>query len=63
MLIRRYTPEDEKFLRELVFPEEERRLFTSAPWRGEFRWFRASNVVPLEYFRRDRCGKDQPAAA
>jgi hypothetical protein len=26
--------EDEEFLRQFVFPEEERRLLTSAPWGG-----------------------------
>ena len=34
-------------LRDWTFPEEERHLYTSAPWRGEYRWFRSSNVVPL----------------
>jgi hypothetical protein len=62
MLIRRYTVDDEKFFREVVFPEEDRYLFTTAPWRGEFRWFRAPNVVPLEYFRRQE-REDQPVAA
>ena len=64
MLIKRYTQEDEKFLREVVFPEEDRHLFTSARWRGEFRWFRSANVVPLEYWRREwKRGDDQPVAA
>jgi hypothetical protein len=63
VLIKRYTPEDEKFLREVVFPEEDRHLFTSAPWRGEFRWFRSTNVVPLEYWRERKRGDDQPVAA
>jgi hypothetical protein len=26
-------------LREWTFPEEDRALFTTAPWRGEYRWF------------------------
>ena len=64
VLIKRYTSEDESFLRRVVFPEEDRRLFTSAPWRGEFRWFRSNNVVPLEYwFRVKRDKEGRPAAA
>jgi hypothetical protein len=48
------TEEEETFLRTLVFPEEDRRLFTTAPWRGEYRWFRSPNVVPLERWRSRR---------
>jgi hypothetical protein len=33
--------DDEAFLRRLIFPEEDRHLFTTAPWRGGYRWFRA----------------------
>ena len=47
-----YGEGDEAFFRAIVVPEEDRRLFTSAPWRGEFRWFRSPNVVPLEKYRR-----------
>jgi hypothetical protein len=43
--------DDEEFLRWLVFPHEERRHLTSAPWRGEYRWFRSANVVALERYR------------
>ena len=43
--------DDEAFLRALVVPEEDRRQFTAAPWRGEFRWFRSPNVVPIERWR------------
>jgi hypothetical protein len=63
VLIRRYTPRDEAFLRQVVFPEEDRHLFTSAHWRGEFRWFRSLNVTPIEYWRRAREQEDRPAAA
>ena len=45
---------DETFLRQLVLPEEDRRRFTSAPWRGGFRWFRSSNVIPIEHWRQLR---------
>ena len=46
--------EEETFLRRFVVPEEDRYLFTSAPWSGGFRWFRSPNVVPLECERRRR---------
>jgi hypothetical protein len=46
--------EDDAFLRRFVVPEEDRHLFTSAPWNGGFRWFRSSNVVPLERERQRR---------
>jgi hypothetical protein len=39
-------------LRDWTFPEEDRHLYTSATWRGEYRWFRSSNVVPLEQWRK-----------
>jgi hypothetical protein len=39
-------------LRQCTFPEEERALFTTTPWKpGEFRWFRSPNVVPIEQWR------------
>jgi hypothetical protein len=31
--------------------EEDRRLFTTAPWKGEYRWFRSPNVICLEKYR------------
>jgi hypothetical protein len=43
--------EDEAFLRRIIFPEEDRHLFTATPWRGEYRWFRSPNVVPIEKYR------------
>jgi hypothetical protein len=44
--------EDEAFLHRIIFPEEDRRLFTSTPWRGGYRWFRSPNVIPIEQARR-----------
>jgi hypothetical protein len=64
VILRRYNLEDEAFLRQVVFPEEDRHRFTAAPWRGEFRWFRSPNVVPIEHYR--RVGKEregEPVAA
>lgn len=43
--------EDKTFLRTLIFPEEDRHLFTTTPWQGGYRWFRSSNIVPLEQWR------------
>jgi hypothetical protein len=44
--------EDEAFLRQIIFPEEDRHLFTTASWRGGFRWFRSPNIIPIEQWRR-----------
>jgi len=52
MILKRYTPQDEYFFRQVVFAEEDRHLFTTAPWHGGFRWFRSANVVPIEHWRR-----------
>jgi len=46
-----YTADEESFFQHLTAPEEDRHLFTSAPWDGGFRWFRSSNVVCLEKYR------------
>jgi hypothetical protein len=43
--------EEQAWLRQFVIPEEDRPGFTSIPWRGEYRWFRADNVVCLEKAR------------
>ena len=58
MILKRYNPQDESFLRSVVFPEEDRRLFTTAPWRGEYRWYRSPNIIPLEHWRRPAIGED-----
>jgi hypothetical protein len=41
-------------LQDLIFPEEDRALYTTEPWAGGFRWFRSPNVVCLEQYRRQR---------
>jgi hypothetical protein len=43
--------DDDAFLRTFVFPEEDRPLLTTTRWRGEYRWFRSPNVIPLERHR------------
>lgn len=50
-MVKRYSAEDERFFREMMFPEEERPQFTSAKWDGGFRWFAAGNIVCLEHYR------------
>ena len=52
ILKRRYNLQDEAFFRQVVFPEEDRHLFTTTPWHGEFRWFRSANVIPIEHWLR-----------
>jgi hypothetical protein len=51
-LVRTHTPKDEAFWRRLTLPQEDRALFTSAEWKGGYRWFRATNIVPIEHYRR-----------
>jgi hypothetical protein len=61
MILRRYSSQDESFLRSLVFAEEDRYRFTTAPWRGEYRWFRSPNVVPIEHWQRPMSNEEMPA--
>jgi hypothetical protein len=51
-LERKYTEADETFMRAITPPEEDRHLFTSAPWDGGYRWFRSGNVICLEQYNR-----------
>jgi hypothetical protein len=46
------TQPDDDWLRNWTVPEEDRSKYTSEPWRGEARWFRAPNVVCLDLWRR-----------
>jgi hypothetical protein len=62
-LLRKYTADAEAFLRELTPCEEDRHLFTSAPWRGEYRWFRSPNVIPFEQYGRPTGAVDGSQAA
>ena len=43
--------DDEEFMRNLVWAEEDRHKFTSVKWDGGFRWFKAPNVVCIEKYR------------
>jgi hypothetical protein len=44
------------FLRWVGIAEEDRHRFTATPWKGEFRFFRSPNVIPIEVAR---CLRDQ----
>lgn len=44
--------DEDRFWQQLVFCEEDRRLHTSAPWQGGYRWFRSPNVIPIERYRK-----------
>jgi hypothetical protein len=48
----RRETDDEAFLRQWTIPEEDRSKYTTQPWAGEYRWFRAPNVVCIEQYRR-----------
>ena len=53
-LVHKREDGNEDFLRSVTFPEEDRHLFTTTPWRGGFRWFRSANILPLERWRSQR---------
>jgi hypothetical protein len=42
---------DEAFWQSIVFPEEDRRLLTTSTLSGAYRWFKSTNVVPIEKYR------------
>jgi hypothetical protein len=63
MITKRYSAQDESFLRGVVFPEEDRHLFTTTPWHGGFRWFRSANVTPIESWQRIEVAEPDKAAA
>jgi hypothetical protein len=44
-------PEEEQLLRQLIFPEEDRHLYTTEPWSAGFRWFRSTDVICIEKYR------------
>ena len=50
-LVRRYAPDEVQFFQTLIFPEEDRHLFTRERWSRGFRWYRALNVVCLEHYK------------
>jgi hypothetical protein len=58
----RKIPSDEAFLRSVIFPEEERRLYTSVPWCGGYRWFKSENVICFEHYRRSETTPQRKAS-
>ena len=60
MVVRRYSEEDEAFLRQLIVPEEDRRLFTLKKWVSGYRWFRSPKVMPIEYWQRRSAPAPEP---
>ena len=60
MVEKKHTDEDEAFLHQVIFAEEDRHRFTATPWRGGYRWFRSPNVIPLEHYRRGTETKPSP---
>ena len=60
-LVRRYSQSEETFFRNLIRPEEERDV--AAKGNGSFRWFRSSNVIPLEKYRRPTPAEDEQQVA
>jgi hypothetical protein len=59
----RHYDEAHAFLRQFVLPEEDRHLFTSVKWIGEYRWFRSPNVICLEKVRLVRRQQERATAA
>jgi hypothetical protein len=54
MVVRKYTPSEEQFFRSITPPFEDW-LSTDIPPRllkGAIRWFRSSNITPIEHWRR-----------
>jgi hypothetical protein len=60
--IRRYD-DDHAWMRQFVIPEEDRHLYTSMRWSGEYRWFRSPNIICLEKARLVRQQEAQLTAA
>jgi hypothetical protein len=50
--------EDEAFMQQLILSEEDRlRLFPTRKWpAGGYRWFKSSNVVPIEKYQKAKKG-------
>jgi hypothetical protein len=50
-LVRRYAADEETFFKTMIFPEEDRAMYTRERWSRGFRWYRAPNVVCLEHYK------------
>jgi hypothetical protein len=61
VLVSTHNADVQQSLREWTFPEEDRHLYTTAPWRDEYRWFRSPSVVPIEQWRRKKAQGTPPS--
>jgi hypothetical protein len=59
MTVGHQEEDEDAFWRKLVLPQEDR-MRLGIPWHGGYRWFRASNVVPIEQWRRKRDSRATP---
>jgi hypothetical protein len=50
-LVRRYAPDEEHYFKTLIFPKEDRALYTRERWSRGFRWYRAENIACIEHYR------------
>jgi hypothetical protein len=48
---KRFSVKEEAFWQKRVLSEEDHRLM-GVEWKGGYRWFRSTNVVPIEHYRR-----------
>jgi hypothetical protein len=60
LMERRFSAKDEAFYRKLILPEEDRAEYTALQPRRSYRWFRSTNVVCLEHYRRPIEAKSAP---
>jgi hypothetical protein len=51
--------EEDTFWRKLILCEEDH-LAMGKQWRGGYRWFRSTNVIPLERWKQQRQQRIQP---
>jgi hypothetical protein len=52
--------DNDAFMRRITYCEEERRLRTSVPWSGGYRWFKSENVVCIEHYRKPQTTTPPP---
>ena len=51
-LVRRYDKNTEEFHRKFTLPHEDWIKHALTKWPGGYRWFRSSNVTPIEHYQR-----------
>jgi hypothetical protein len=55
----RQTEDEDAFWRKLVLPQEDR-MRLGIPWQGGYRWFKSTNVVPIEQGRKRKESPSRP---